>query len=176
MPINKFQWSAFEINKNRYWPIRLTKNQFGLKQVGSHKTSWQLGKQCRREANCSTSGLWGSSMCKRPHCAHVFCHYRCMFLVGARKIWMVVNDLFIPIPRGLFCHLFIWRTFLVCCVWRSTCPHNFSLFVLKAHFSSHSPSWFSMQLQGNERRDFTGTMRAWWSGQLRLFGILLEDF
>ena len=132
--------------------------------------------QTAKEANCSTSGLWGSSMCKRPHCAHVFCHYRCMFPVGARKIWMVVNDLFIPIPRGLFCHLFIWRTFLVCCVWRSTCPHNFSLFVLKAHFSSHSPSWFSMQLQGNGRRYFTGTMRAWWSGQLRLFGILLEDF
>ena len=98
-------------------------------------------------------------MCKRPHCAHVFCLYRCMFPVGARKIWMVVNDLFIPIPRGLFGHLFIWRTFLVCCVWRSTCPHNFCLSVLKAHFSSHSPSWFSMQLQGNERRDLTGHMR-----------------
>ena len=55
--------------------------------------------------------------------------------------------------------IFISRTFLVCCVWRSTCPHNFSLFVLKAHFSSHSPSWFSMQLQGNERRDLTGHMR-----------------
>ena len=162
--------------------MRIVTDQLGLPKINLGWSKLDRTKpagqtvRAEGEANCSTSGLWGSSMCKRPHCAHVFCLYRCMFPVGARKIWMVVNDLFIPIPRGLFCHLFIWRKFLVCCVWRSTCPHNFSLFVLKAHFSSHSPSWFSMQLQGNERRDFTGTMRTWWSGQLWLFGILLEDF
>ena len=77
------------------------------------------------------------------NCAHIFCLYRCVFPVGAREIRMVVNDLFIPTLEVDGCYRIIFEEHSYFVVYDDPpALTNFSLFVLKAHFSYQSPSCF----------------------------------